>query len=105
MYRHSHRMVVSALSDYFGLKIGLGTVSRLRNQGSEAVSIAVEEAKVYVQSQRIVGADETGFKQGNADCKNPEKKKAWLWVAVTPLVTLNKSDVGSFDRSRPIFIG
>jgi hypothetical protein len=48
MYRHSHRMVVSALSDYFGLKIGLGTVSRLRNQGSEAVSIAVEEAKVYV---------------------------------------------------------
>jgi hypothetical protein len=30
------------------LKIGLGTVSRLRNQGSEAVSIAVEEAKVYV---------------------------------------------------------
>ncbi len=70
MYRHSHRMVVSALSDYFGLKIGLGTVSRLRNQGSEAVSIAVEEAKVYVQSQRIVGADETGFKQGNADGKN-----------------------------------
>jgi hypothetical protein len=88
MYRHSHRMVVSALSDYFGLKIGLGTVSRLRNQGSEAVSIAVEEAKVYVQSQRIVGADETGFKQGNADGKNPEGKKAWLWMAVTPLVTL-----------------
>ena len=88
MYRHSHRMVVSALSDYFGLKIGLGTVNRLRNQGSEAVSIAVEEAKVYVQSQRIVGADETGFKQGNADGKNAEKKKAWLWVAVTPLVTL-----------------
>jgi transposase len=98
-------MVVSALLDYFGLKIGLGTVSRLRNQGSEAVSIAVEEAKVYVQNQRIVGADETGFKQGNADAKNPEKKKAWLWVAVTPLVTLNKSDVGSFDRSRSIFIG
>jgi len=80
-------------------------VNRLRNQGSEAVSIAVEEAKVYVQSQRIVGADETGFKQGNADGKNAEKKKAWLWVAVTPLVTLNKSDVGSFDRSGPIFIG
>jgi transposase len=53
----------------------------LRNQGSEAVSIAVEEAKVYVQSQRIVGADETGFKQGNADGKNPEKKRlgyGWL---------------------------
>ena len=88
MYRHSHRMVVLALSDYFGLKIGLGTVSRLRNQGSEAVSMAVEEAKVYVQSQKIVGADDTGFKQGNSDGKNPEEKKAWLWVAVTPLVSL-----------------
>jgi len=47
----------------------------LRNQGSEAVSIAVEEAKVYVQSQKIVGADETGFKQGNADGKNADKKR------------------------------
>jgi hypothetical protein len=88
MYRHSHRMVVSAMWDYFGLKIGLGTINRLRNQGSEAVSMAVEEAKVYVQSQAIVGADETGFKQGNSDGKNPEGKKAWLWVAVTPLVTM-----------------
>ena len=79
MYHHSHRRVVSALSDYFGLKIGLGTVNRLRKQGSEAVSIAVEEAKLYVQSQRIVGADETGSKQGNSDGKNPERKKAWLW--------------------------
>jgi hypothetical protein len=50
--------------------------------------MAVEEAKVYVQSQAIVGADETGFKQGNSDGKNPEGKKAWLWVAVTPLVTM-----------------
>ncbi|NEO65305.1 MAG: transposase [Moorea sp. SIO4G2] len=24
---------------------------------------------------------------GNADGKNPQKKKAWLWVAVTPLVS------------------
>jgi hypothetical protein len=30
MYRHSHRMVVSAMWDYFSLKIGLGTVNRLR---------------------------------------------------------------------------
>lgn len=34
-----------------------------------------------------MGADETGFKQGNADGQNPQNKKAWLWVAVTPLVS------------------
>jgi transposase len=87
MYRHSHRMVVSAMSDLFGVKMSLGTVNRLRKQASVAVSAPVEEAKAYVQSAPIVGADETGFGQGNADGQNPRSKRAWLWVAVTPLVS------------------
>jgi hypothetical protein len=87
MYRHSHRMVVSAMSDLFGLRISLGSVNRLRREASEAVSIPVAEAQVYVQSQPIVGADETGFGQGNADGQNPQNKRAWLWVAVTPWVS------------------
>jgi nucleotide-binding universal stress UspA family protein len=86
MYRHSVRMVVSAMSDLFGVKLSLGTVNRLRKEASEAVSETVEEAKAYVQSAPIVGADETGFGQGNADGQNPHSKRAWLWVAVTPLV-------------------
>ncbi len=67
MYRHSHRMVLCAMSDLFGVKMSLGTVNRLRREASEAVSGPVDEAKVYVQSAPIVGADETGFKQGNTD--------------------------------------
>ena len=47
----------------------------------------VAEAQVYVQSAPLVGADETSFKQGNADGQNPHNQKAWLWVAVTPLVS------------------
>jgi transposase len=38
-------------------------------------------------SAQVVGADETSFNQGNIDRFNPEQRKAWLWVAVTPLVT------------------
>jgi len=87
MYRHSHGMVVSAMSDLFGVKMSLGTVNRLRREGSEAVSEPVEEAKAYIQSAPIVGADETGFGQGNTDGNNPQNKRAWLWVAVTPLVS------------------
>ena len=87
MYRHSHRMVVSALSDLFGVKMSLGTVNRLRKEASEAVSGPVDEAKAYVQSAPVVGADETGFGQGNADGQNPHQKRAWLWVAVTPWVS------------------
>ncbi len=54
MYRHSHWMVVSAMSDLFGVKMSLGTVNRLRREGSEAVSGTVEEAKDYIQSAPIV---------------------------------------------------
>lgn len=87
MYRHSHRMVVAALWDLFGVKMSLGTVNRLRKEASEAVSAPVDEAKAYIQSAPIVAADETGFGQGNADGQNPHSKRAWLWVAVTPLVS------------------
>jgi hypothetical protein len=33
-------------------------------------------------------SDEKGFKQGNRDGYNPERKQGYLWVLVTPLVTL-----------------
>jgi len=84
MYRHSVRMVVAAMSDLFGVKMSLGTVNRLRKEASNAVSGAVEEAKAYIQSSPIVGADETGFGHLIADGQNPHSKRAWLWVAVTP---------------------
>ncbi len=87
VYRHSHRMIVSGMSDFFGVKMSLGTVNRLRKEASVALSSAVEEAKTYIQSAEMVNADETGFSQGNTDGKNPLGKKAWLWVAVTPLIT------------------
>ena len=67
--------------------MSLGTVNRLRNEASAALLVAVEDAKSYIQSAPIINADETGFSQGNTDGKNPLGKKAWLWVAVTPLIT------------------
>lgn len=85
LYRHSQRMVQSAMQDLFGISMSLGTVNNLRLEASNAVESAVEEAKIYVQNSRVVGADETSFKQGNVDGSNPKQSKAWLWVAVTPL--------------------
>ena len=87
MYHNSHRMIMIAMRDLFGVRISLGTVNRLRKEVSNSVASAVELAQSYVQSAPEVGADETGFKQGNGDGKNPERKKAWLWVAVTKLVS------------------
>ena len=37
MYRHSHRMVVSAMSDYFGVELSTGTVNRLRTDTTPTI--------------------------------------------------------------------
>ena len=87
LYRHSTRMVQSAMQDIFGVRMCLGTVNKLRLEASDAIAEAVSEAKIYVQNSAVVGADETSFSQGNVDGCNHKNKKAWLWVAVTPLVT------------------
>lgn len=87
LYRHSTRMVQSAMLDIFGITMSLGTVNKLRLEASDAIESAVFEAKQYVQNSNIVGADETSFSQGNVDGCNSKNSQAWLWVAVTPLVT------------------
>ena len=105
MYRHSHSMDVSAMSDLFGLKMSLGSVNRLRTEASEAVSGPVDEAKVYVHRAPIVGADETGFKQGNADGQNPQNQRAWFVWCCYSIGQFFPSDVGSFYCSGSRFIG
>ncbi|MEG4812789.1 IS66 family transposase [Microcoleus sp. F8-D3] len=87
LYRNSHRMVQNALADLFGISISLGTVNKLRLEASNAVADCVDEAKAYIQQQEVVAADETSFNQANIDGSNPQHRQAWLWVAVTPLVT------------------
>jgi hypothetical protein len=110
VYRHSHRMIVSAMDDFFGVKMALGTVNRLRKEASMALSSTVLEAKNYIQLSEKVCADETGFTQVNGDGKNPTQKKAWLWVAVAPLVTffqvfLSRSTQAAMDLLGENFSG
>ncbi len=88
VYRMSERLTQAAMSELYGVELSLGTVNALRQEASAAVEAAVSEAHAYVKRQEVVGADETGFRQGNADGSNPAGGKAWLWVAVTALVTV-----------------
>ena len=43
MYRHSHQMVVAARSDFFRVKMSVGSVNRLRRFASQAVAMPVTE--------------------------------------------------------------
>ena len=87
-YRMSERMVEGLLRDVLGVRLCNGTVNNQREEASQAVATPVAEAHQHVQQQPIVHADETGFRQGNADGGNPDGRKAWLWVAVTEWVAV-----------------
>lgn len=105
MYRQSQRMVQAGMSDLFGLELSLGSINNLRHESSQAVAISVAEAQRYVQESDVVGADETGFRQGNSDGHNPEGRKAWLWVAVTPLVTFFQITLSRSQASAQALLG
>jgi len=105
MYRQSQRMVQAGMSDLFGLKLSLGSINNLRHESSQAVAIPVAQAQGYVQQSAVVGADETGFRQGNSDGHNPEGRKAWLWVAVTPWVTFFQITLSRSQASAQTLLG
>jgi transposase len=48
----------------------------------------VEEALQVARQQPVPYVDETGVPTGNADGGNPEGKRGWQWVMVTPVVTV-----------------
>lgn len=86
-YRQSHRMVQELMNELFGIELSVGSINRLRQESSDAVAAAVDEAHTYVQAQSNVNMDETSFAQGNGDGLNPNKRKGWLWTMTTPLVS------------------
>lgn len=79
-YHLSKRSIEEVLSDLFGLDACLGTISNTEARVSDALEDPVEEAREYVQGQDVVHADETGHKVAG--------RKAWMWVAVTSLVSV-----------------
>jgi transposase len=86
-YRQSHQMVQELMEELFGVQLSVGSINRLRQESSDAVAQVVDAAHEYVRRQHNVNMDETSFAQGNGDGHNPNRRKGWLWVMVTPLVS------------------
>jgi transposase len=87
-YRQSHRQVSRLLWALFGVQLSRQSINRARQEVCAAVSEAVCAAHQYVQQQSVVHSDETSFRQGNQDRNNPQRKQGWLWVLVTPVVSV-----------------
>ena len=105
MYRQSQRMVQEGMLNLFGVKLSLGSINNMRHESSQAVAASVMAAQDYVQHYEVVGADETGFSQGNSDGNNPNRRKAWLWIAVTPLVTFFQVTLSRSQESAKALLG
>jgi transposase len=73
-YRMSKRMVVSLCREVLGIELSLGEVSQIEQTVTNAITPAVEEAAVYVQSCDL-NIDETPWKERG--------KRRTLWTLVT----------------------
>jgi transposase len=78
----SHRDVVEAMETLYGLSLGLGTVSAMQQQVSNALEHPVKTAQQYVHQQPVNHVDETGWPEGD--------KQKWPWINATPEVTVFK---------------
>jgi len=78
-YRLSKRQVSTLLHDLFGIPQCAGEVCALEQQVSAVLTPVVDELQDYCRTQHA-NVDETGWRQ--------ERRRAWLWVAVTRSVTV-----------------
>ena len=104
-YRHSYRQVCALMTDLFGVSLSRGTVGRLRDEMSAALSAPVAAVKAYIHRQPVIHSDETSFPQGNRDGRNPKRTKGGLWVLVTPLVSFFEVVLSRSQQTAKTLIG
>jgi transposase len=79
-YRLSKRTTAQVMEDVFRVPMSVGTISQCEKATTEVLAAPVAEARAYVPEQPVAHLDETRWREG--------VKRAWLWVAVTSLVTV-----------------
>jgi transposase len=78
-YRLGKRPIRQLAQDFFGLSISTGMVAKLEQSTSAALESPMAELEEYVRTQ-TANVDETSWREAG--------RRAWLWVVVTPLVTI-----------------
>jgi transposase len=76
------------LNQLLGVEISRGAIAAIRQRLSAALQHPVAEALQVARQQPVAYVDETGAPTGNADGGNPNRKRGWQWVMVTPVVTV-----------------
>lgn len=79
VYRLGKRPVKQLLADLFGLSISTGMICKLQRRAAELLMPVYDQLRQHVRTQDV-NIDETGWRE--------DKKRAWLWAVVAPLVTI-----------------
>jgi transposase len=76
----SQREVQEILATLCQTDVSVGSIATLERAVSAALAAPVAAAERYVQRQPVRNADETSWRE--------KTKRLWLWISVTPLVTI-----------------
>ena len=79
-YRLGQRPIQQLARDLFRLSISQGMIAKLRRQTAAVLESPVTELREHVRRAPVAHIDETSWRE--------DRTKAWLWVALTPLVTV-----------------
>jgi transposase len=78
-YRLGKRPIRQLAQDVFGLSISTGMIAKLERSTADALAQPMAELEEHVRT-RPANVDETSWREAG--------QRAWLWVVVTPLVTV-----------------
>ena len=76
----SMRQTSDVMDKLFHVPMSTGMVAKTQDQVSQALAAPHQEAHEHAKRDDRAHADETGWRE--------DKKKAWLWVAVTSVITV-----------------
>ena len=79
VYRLGKRPMKQLLGDLFNLSISTGMICKLERRVSTLLTPVYDELCQHARTCNV-NADETGWRE--------DKKRAWLWTVVAPLVTI-----------------
>ena len=76
------------LQQVLGVTLSRASIVRSLQRVSAALEQPTTAAHRALRQQPVVYVDETGAPTGNADGRNPTGRRGWLWVAMSPVVTV-----------------
>jgi transposase len=93
------------LDQLLGVEISRGAIAAIRQRLSAALDLPMAEALQAARQQPVAYVDETGAPTGNADGGNPDGRRGWQWVMVTPVVTVFLQDLSRSKAAAIALLG